>query len=159
MKTAQLAVLCFTCLLGILPVTAIASHYSISADGREVTDQRTGLIWRRCAEGMVFSGGTCTGTASKFTHEEALQQAATQASNTGIAWRLPNIKELLSIADKKSSSIRRKAFPATPVGLFWSATPGAGNSPGTWRAAFYNGNATTRHQDNIYHVRLVRTSQ
>ncbi|MEQ1838161.1 MAG: DUF1566 domain-containing protein [Candidatus Nitrotoga sp.] len=159
MKTAQLATLYFICLLAILPVAASAKPYTVSADGSEVTDQETGLIWRRCAEGMVFSGGTCTGTAGKFTHEAALQQAATQASSTGIAWRLPSIKELSSIADKKSSPTRRAAFPATPVGLFWSATPGAGNSAGIWRAAFYNGNVTTRHQNNIYHVRLVRTSQ
>lgn len=159
MKIAQLATLYFTCLLGILPVAAAAQPYIISADGSEVTDQKTGLIWRRCAEGMVFSDGTCMGTAGKFTHEAALQQATTQASSTGIAWRLPNIKELASIADKKSSPTRRAAFPATPVGLFWSASPGAGNSAGTWRAAFYNGNVTTRHQSNNYHVRLVRTSQ
>lgn len=30
-------------------------------NGTEVTDQRTGLIWKRCSEGQGWSGSTCTG--------------------------------------------------------------------------------------------------
>ena len=116
MKTTQLATLCFTCLLSILPVTASAEPYTISADGNEVTDQKTGLIWRRCAEGMNWDGATCAGVASKFNHEAAFLHAAVQASSTGVSWHLPNIREYASIANKKTSRTRRAAFPATPVG-------------------------------------------
>lgn len=159
MKTAQLATLFLICLLGILPVAASAKPYTISADGNEVTDQKTGLIWRRCAEGMNWDGATCAGVASKFNHEAALQRAAAQTKDTGIDWRLPNIKELSSIADKKSSTTRRAAFPATPAGWFWSTSPGTGNSVGTWRVAFYNGNVSSRYHRNNLYVRLVRASQ
>ena len=46
--------------------TALAQtpRYSYSADGSEVTDSKTGLVWRRCAEGMSWSSGACTGTAA-----------------------------------------------------------------------------------------------
>lgn len=164
MKTAQLATLCFTCLLGIMPVAASAQPYVISADGSEVTDQKTGLIWRRCAEGMVFSSGTCKGIASKFTHEEALQRAATQASSTGIAWRLPNVKELSSIADKSLSNpaIDPAAFPAMPPSTtaFWSASPFVNRSGSVWVVSFYNGGISDFSRDRTsYYVRLLRAGQ
>jgi hypothetical protein len=163
MKTAQLATLLFICLLGIMPVAASAQPFVISGDGTEVTDQKTGLIWRRCAEGMVFGGGTCTGTPSAFTHEAALQRAATRASSTGIAWRLPNVKELSSIADKSRSNpaIDTTAFPATPASWFWSASPDVGYSYNAWYVYFGNGYVgyDDGYRLNSYYVRLVRAGQ
>lgn len=149
--------LLFTCLLGVLPVAASAQPYVISADGTEVTDQKTGLIWRRCAEGMVFGGGTCMGTAGAFAYEAALRHAATQARSTGIAWRLPDIKELSSIADKSRSNpaIDPTAFPATPASWFWSASPFVGKHNLAWGVYFYNGDVNY-YRLNSYYVRLVR---
>lgn len=160
MKTAQLAILYFICLQGILPDTASAQPYVISADGTEVTDQKTGLIWRRCAEGMNWDGATCAGVASHITHEAALQLAITQAGSTGVAWRLPNVKELSSIADRSLSSpaIDTTAFPSTPISWFWSASPHVGDSSYAWVINFSNGDAivfSLRYYD--YFVRLVRT--
>lgn len=138
-------------------------RYSVSSDGQEVTDYASGLIWRRCAEGMAFSGGTCTLTASKFTHEGALQLAAARASSTGIAWRLPNVKELYSLSDY-SGSADTSAFPATPVtpagqDFFWSATRIWGIFSKAWIVGFGSGEVsanffTNRSQTN--YVRLVR---
>ena len=103
----------------------VPQRYTVSAGGKDVTDNQTNLIWRRCAEGMNWDGTTCVGTASTFSHEAALQQAASQASSTGMAWRLPNVNELFSIADKgrANPAIDPAAFPATPASLFLSATP------------------------------------
>jgi len=161
MKTAQLATLYFICLLCIMPVAASAQPYVIFTDGAEVADQKTGLIWRRCSEGMVFSGGICTGTASTFTHEAALQRAAAQASSTGIAWRLPNVKELSSIADKSLSNpaIDSMAFPATPSYWFWSASPYAGYSNVAWYVNFGDGYVGNFYRDSSVYVRLVRAGQ
>lgn len=150
-------------------------RYTVSADGQEVTDSQTNLIWRRCAEGMVFSGGTCIGTALPYNHEAALQRAATQASSTGIAWRLPNVKELSSIADKSLSNpaIDPTAFPATPASWFWSASPVVGNSTVAWVVNFSHGLVgygilnylghgyalSPLGRYGSYYVRLVRAGQ
>jgi len=163
MKIAQLSTLFLTCLLGILPIAAFAQPYIISPDGSEVADQKTGLIWRRCAEGMVYSDGTCTGTAKLFTDQEAVTHGTTQASSTGIAWRLPNVRELASIVDKslRNPSIDSKVFPATPSHWFWTSTPFVdANYVGAWLVSFDNGFVLSyRFSGFGYHVRLVRSSQ
>ncbi len=138
-------------------------RYIVSADEQEVADSQTHLIWRRCPEGMVFSGGTCTGTAGAFTHEAALMRARDQASSTSIAWRLPNVKELASIADRSRSrsnpAIDSTAFPATPAGYFWSASPFVGYSSFARYVNFYNGNVDDSVRSNSVYVRLVRAGQ
>ena len=162
MKTPQLAALLFTCLLGLMPCAATAQPFVVSADGQEVTDSATGLIWRRCAEGMVFSLGACTGTASTFTHELALTRARTEAIATGVAWRLPNVKELSSITDKSLSkpAIDATAFPATPADVFWSSSPLIGQSAMAWHVSFFDGlvSVNTLRSTTLY-VRLVRAGQ
>lgn len=161
MKTAQLATLYIFCLPGVMPISASAQPFVISNDGTEVTDQKTGLIWRRCSEGMIWNGFTCAGTASTFTHEAAMQHAATQAISAGVAWRLPNVKELPSIVDKNryNPAIDTTAFPATPALPFWSASPYAGISTYAWRLNFYDGNVVGYYRINEYSVRLVRNGQ
>lgn len=111
------------CLLAIGFWTAVAlahsaDRFSYSSSGSEVTDNATGLTWRRCAEGMTWSGSTCTGSAATYTHEGALQQAQSQSS--GQNWRLPNVKELSSIVDDRriSPAIDPVAFPNTPGNWF-----------------------------------------
>ena len=172
MKTKKLAAQCITCLLAILPVVAAAQPYVISTDGNEVTDLKTGLIWRRCAEGMILSGTTCIATTSAcahastvtpatFTHEEALKCAATISAASQVPWRLPNIKELVSIADKSLSNpaIDPLAFPATPVNYFWSSSPFVGYPASAWDVNFSDGFVRSNSRYSSDYVRLVRAGQ
>ena len=135
--------------------------FTVSADGTEVTDGRTGLVWRCCAEGMVATGGTCTGTASTFTHEQAMVRARDQAASTSVAWRLPNVKELTSIVDRSKSNpaIDTVAFPATPANAFWSSSPDVGSAGGAWYVGFTAGYVNGAYRDNALPVRLVRAAQ
>ena len=135
--------------------------FTVSADGTEVTDGRTGLVWRRCAEGMAATGGTCTGTASAFSHELALARARDQATSTGVAWRLPNVKELASIADRSKSNpaIDTVAFPATRGNAFWSSSPYVGDAYLAWVVGFSVGYVNSYDRGNSYYVRLVRAGQ
>src|SRR2546425_126039 len=95
----------------LIPGTA----YLISTDGSEVTDTKTGLIWRRCAEGMVCSAGTCSGEALELSYEGALQRAKSEASRNGKAWRVPEAHELAGVVDKsRNPMINHTAFPAQP---------------------------------------------
>lgn len=164
MKAASLVTPFFIyliCLIGVFPSAAIAQPYVISTDGTEVTDQKTGLIWRRCSEGMLWDIATsnCIGTAITFTHEAALMRARDQA-NTGLAWRLPSIKELASIVDRnfRIPAIDSIAFPALAMEWFWSASPVAGELTPTraWLVTFRSGIVMTEYRSVNYYVRLVR---
>jgi len=90
-----------------------------SAGDDQVRDNRTGLIWKRCPEGMSFNASTgCSGVSTDLAWQSALITGA-------IAWRLPNYKELLSISDTGcfDPAINLSVFPGTPAAGFWSASP------------------------------------
>ena len=153
-------------LLAFLPNVQAADRYTASADGQEVKDNKTQLVWRRCPEGMTWSGDTCDGSASAMSHQAALQQAASQATGTGVAWRLPNVKELASIVDRSRSNpaIDPLAFPATPSNAFWSSSPYVGSSSGAWGVYFSIGYVFNGYRYNDFRsdgllVRLVRATQ
>ena len=135
--------------------------FTVSADGTQVTDGRTGLVWRRCAEGMAATAGSCTGTASTFTHEQAMLRARDQAAGTSVAWRLPNVKELASLVDRSKSNpaIDTAAFPATPVNVFWSSSPVVGEIYVAWVVNFGNGGVVGVARSISLYVRLVRAGQ
>jgi hypothetical protein len=128
----------------------------------EFTDPKTGLIWRRCAEGMVFNSGICSGTGSKFTYDAALQLAAEQAKSTGIAWRVPQKDELFSIVDNNfSPRINRDVFPYTPASEFWTSSAIEKSNPSSkctaWSVIFFNGRVSQDLCSYRYYVRLVRS--
>jgi Protein of unknown function (DUF1566) len=142
------------CLLTMLGGAAVAAGpFTYSADGSEVTDTATGLVWRRCSEGQTWSGVTCTGTAATYTHEGALTQAKNQAG-----WRLPNVKELSSLVslDRITPSIDIAAFPNTASNLYWTSSPYAGNASGAWVVYFGYGDVSSDGRTYVNYVRLVR---
>ena len=142
--------------------TTINSQYTISADGQEVTDSKTGLIWRRCSEGQTSTVSSCLGVAAPLTHEQALAQATSQTLATNVAWRLPNIKELASIADKTKidPAIDTVAFPATSsFRSFWASTPYVGSASLAWTIEFYAGEIFALGRQETRYVRLVRAGQ
>ena len=141
--------------------TTVNSQYIVSANGQEVTDSQTGLVWRRCSEGQTWSGSTCTGFASGFTHEAALSQATAQTFATNVAWRLPNFKELSSIANRASANptIDTSAFPSTPSAKFWSSTPYIGDPYYAKYVDFSDGTSYGgNYRPGMSNVRLVRSS-
>jgi hypothetical protein len=109
--------------------TAPASRFTDHGNGT-VTDVRTGLMWQRCMVGYTFSdNGTpgtladdsCTPSATTtFLWQQALQDAVALNAQGGFGgfadWRLPNIKELISIVEHKCASpaINETIFPDTP---------------------------------------------
>ncbi|NCA71256.1 MAG: DUF1566 domain-containing protein [Sphingobacteriia bacterium] len=136
------------------------SRYRDNGD-QTVTDLATGLIWKRCAEGL--SGTDCTiGTVSTFTWRHALQHAASNAP-----WRLPNKKELASLVEQScyEPSINSRFFPNTPSNLntpsswFWSSSPFASNSDYARQVNFYSGYVGFYYKDIQLSVRLVRGGQ
>lgn len=143
--------------------STMSKQYTISADGQEVTDTTTGLIWQRCAQGMTYSGGTCTGEAIPYTQEAALALAKVQATATGVAWRVPNVRELSSILDrtKKEPAIDSTAFPATSTSNWYlSSSPVVGDSNIMfWGVDFAGGSVSYEFRENPSFLRLVRAGQ
>ncbi len=157
------------------------SAFVVSGDGQEVTDARTGLVWRRCAEGARWDGNNCSGVPGTYNYNDALARASraigyddpapnaslpsTEKSAAGSkppanssGWRLPTVYELSSITDRSRSNptIDGAAFPGTPASWHWSATFDATNPSYVWIISFYNGYASNIGPYNKGYVRLVR---
>ncbi len=93
--------------------------------GDEVADRHTGLVWRRCVEGRSWVDSACAGTDLPLSWPEALAHADEVARATGVAWRLPNAKELASLVDftQYGPALDRRAFPPdSGYRLIWSSS-------------------------------------
>lgn len=123
-----------------------------------VTDNTTGLIWQKCSAGQ--SGASCaTGTAGTYTWENAISYCEGLSLGDATDWRLPNVKELKSIADMTTlnPAINATYFPATVVSWwYWSSTTYAGGTWVAWGVGFYGGGAGGYYKTNAYYVRCVR---
>jgi len=130
------------------------------ADGANnvVNDALTGLQWRRCEEGRDWSGSICINGPRAFLHEQALAHARSQRG-----WRLPNIKELSSLADLSVSGglgIDPTAFPEASGWGIWASSPDLRVPVGAWIHS--SGNGTTGYGVRANYtsgVRLVRVNQ
>jgi hypothetical protein len=135
----------FTLAFGIPLLCASAfaadARFVVSADGQEVLDTRTQLVWRRCVEGMSWDGAACKGKASKFKFGEARQHAQAAPGAPGKAWRLPMKDELFSIVikQKKKPMTDTAAFPDAPASLHWAKRPGFDDNLNGWMVDFGSG--------------------
>jgi hypothetical protein len=132
--------------------------YVVLENGNEILDTQTGLIWRRCVEGMKWDGKTCTGYPFGGMLVECLHRAANEARLTGKNWRLPNIKELGSLVDatQPNLAIDLTIFPNTPNDQMWSSSPYALDAFFGWAVHFYYGASYYTYLEDIAMMRLVR---
>lgn len=148
-----------TCVNGI-PASNPDAIYTVHGDGT-ATDTRTRLMWKVCSEGQTWSAGACTGTAVVKTWAAALADAEALVFAGHGDWRVPNLKELLSLVEHCTTnpSINASVFPSTPGGYFWSGSPNASYSSYAWLVNFYSGYAGNDNRSNYNQVRLVRGGQ
>jgi len=141
-----------------IPLTKPDSRYTYNPAGDEVTDSVTGLVWKRCVEGMNWNGSTCTGSFSTFSWEGALAQAASVAQTTGLAWRMPNIKEINSLVETacEYQAINQAVFPVTPDFYMWSGSVTIDHSLGARSVHFRKGVDSLYEKNDPASVRLVR---
>jgi hypothetical protein len=135
------------------------SQYELLNNDTEVLDKKTGLIWQRCILGASWNGSTCSGTATYHTWEDSFAQAATMATNTGVAWRVPNIKELISLVETACflPAINETIFPATP-NFIWSSSFWSSSSAGRpFHFHHYDFEYNPWDKDYGLAVRLVRS--
>ena len=123
-----------------------------------VTDLKTELMWKQCSEGQD-SEEFCKGVASGYAWDKALQAPEDLNAGGGFAghtdWRLPNIKELLSVVEKScvKPAINSARFPNTTGVGFWSSTA---SFNGTWYVNFQLGLSNYHFRGDGLKVRLVR---
>ncbi|USD35880.1 MULTISPECIES: DUF1566 domain-containing protein [Ferrimonas] len=112
-------------------------------DSGIVKDLKTGLTWMRCPIGKTWdkASGRCQGSSSGMLWPSALNEVQAINSSSGHAlhqfagiqsWRLPNIKELVSLKEAACHypAINDQAFAGAfdsylgnVQASFWSSTP------------------------------------
>jgi hypothetical protein len=113
---------------------------------------------------VVLSGGLVSDTLTKLVWQ---QQASTANMTWAVAqtycplgFRLPTVKELISIVDLTvaypAPSIDQTAFPGTPGRTFWTSSPLAGSSGYAWGVYFGYGYLGVFDVASYFSVRCVR---
>ena len=115
-------------------------------------DNRTGFTWIHNPKTDAAMGGL-------YTWLNALS-ACEGLSYAGYTdWRLPNVRELMSIADYGAAAaprINTTAFPGTASAACWTSTPYTPNTNGAWYVNFNLGNVLNGLKTGNRYVRCVR---
>lgn len=106
-------------------ISATTPNNRFSNEGAITIDNKTGLMWKRCAEGQQWNDITsnCDGDGNEYNWNKALAQAKTMNNNGGFMdykdWRIPNISELNSIIEYQcyEPSINLFIFPNPPPNI------------------------------------------
>ena len=116
-----------------------------------VTDNATGLMWAKDGQGAGCYNGGSIRWAQALTYAEGL----TFAEYTD--WRVPNIKELLSIVDfSKRQPAIDEIFVNTEVAYYWSSTTYIGITAEALIIYFYWGWINWQTKTDRSNLRLVR---
>ncbi len=125
--------------------SAPAGRYT-TANGT-VYDTKTRLTWQQAA------------SSSMYTQTDAVTFCSTLGLN-GATWRLPTMKELLTIADLSVAppgpTIDSTAFPNTPAAYFWSSTLYNGTPGEAWSVLFIYGFSYGNTMTDMSYARCVR---
>lgn len=125
---------------------APAGRYTMTT--KTVYDTKTKLTWER-----EISVGAVAWTNA------AMHCASLSLDGLG-GWRLPTMKELQTIVDRKriNPAIDPTAFPNTLTTFFWTSSPSAAApaAPEAWTVDFTNGSSSTEGLTLLHHVRCVR---
>jgi len=156
----------------LIPATTPTANFVINGNGT-VTDKKTTLMWKRCPEGMLWSGTVCTGIPSLFQWQQALQRQGVVNAAGGFAgfadWRLPNIAELESIVERQcyDPDLNLIIFPVGSLNTlnpnffyyFWSSSSYAADGSRVWNVSLVGGNDFYNWATDNRHAILVRGGQ
>jgi hypothetical protein len=122
---------------------APVARYTLTAE--TVYDTQTTLTWQRADDGTTR------------TWEAAADYCASLSLDGG-GWRLPAVKELLSLLDvsRSNPALDAAAFPQATNGTYWSGSDQAGVAGGKWTVYFVYGNLSWTGATDHNVVRCVR---
>jgi hypothetical protein len=115
-----------------------------------VTDNRTGLMWKKCSEPDTTTN--CSGTPNTYSWTNAISQCENLNYAGYTDWRLPNTKELFSLIKYQGSNgpyIDTTYFPNTVSGYYWTSTTYAPNTTDATFVSFSNGNVNSNNKTHI----------
>lgn len=126
-----------------------------------VTDQKTGLMWKTCLEGI--SGENCNdGEYYLYNWAVALNYVGTMNELQGFAgfrdWRLPNIRELSTLVELQcvNPAINLALFPNAPAIQTWTSSPYHFYTHYSWLVDFALGAPSYDERIQEKSLRLVR---
>ncbi|CAK0766628.1 exported hypothetical protein [Gammaproteobacteria bacterium] len=136
------------------------NNFTDNGDGT-VTQNNTGLIWAKCNQGQIYSGGSCIGNVTTMKWNEALAAAKNSTLASHDDWRLPNKQELASLVDTNRSypAMDSSIFPNTPSKEYWTSTVYTSSITRVWIVNFDLGRVYDTDNLDQAAVRLVRGGQ
>ncbi|MBK1694295.1 hypothetical protein CKO09_06010 [Chromatium weissei] len=139
-----------------LPTTRPDSRFLTDVNGT-VRDTYTGLMWKRCVEGLTGVG--CELGKPKLLRWNNAMQRGRLVVFAGYAdWRLPDQTELASLLQSRCYGVELDAvtFPNTPAERFWTSTPAPYYENSAWMLHFGHSATTFGTKSDVGYVRLVR---
>ena len=137
-------------LLAMTPAAADAPSGRYTVAPPEVLDTATGLTWMMTDPKTGGDDG-----AGGFRWANAVDHCVT----LGAGWRLPTVKELLTLVDigkPAGPTIDEAAFPGTSKAAYWSSNALAGSTDRAWFVTFDYGGTGFDFLTQPYRVRCVR---
>ena len=129
-----------------------------------VTDPRSGLIWKQCAEGFKVNGWNgCKGSSDTLTWIESMKLAKDSNFLGKKDWRLPTKSEFEQVAgsfeDCRGNAYEKGEYAASKLiahpilnngsaGYFWSTTPGS-NRDTAWVVGLDIGYSLVHHRNLV----------
>ncbi len=135
----------------------VARSYTDNGNGT-ISDNATGLMWQKCTVGL--SDNNCsTGSATTIDFATATSTCAGLSLGGFSNWRVPNIRELMSIVDFSvaAPTINGTYFPNTPSNWFRTSTTYIFGRPSSFEISFEEGIISWRNFTGLNSVRCVRT--
>lgn len=124
-----------------------------------IIDNQTGLMWARCEEGKSWHPQyECIGEADSKNWEQTLAHIAPTDTYLGYTgWRVPNVKELASIIERRcyNPALNSDVFPGGQADTLWTNSPNDvyGN---IWAVDFSTGTTQLVAPTSSFSFRLVR---